>query len=1332
MRRPAKIALWLGGGLLGLIVVVLVAGYFVLRSDWLREKVRQRIVAEVEKASGGKSAIGSFRFDWNTMQASVHNFVLHGTEPVGEAPLFQADSIQVGLKIVSVFRRKVDLASLVVDRPKLHIMVAADGTTNFPSPKTQRSGKDPVQTLLDLAVGEFQLRNGYIDYDSRRIPLEAHGDNLNVKLAYDATVPRYSGDVSFEAIHIKTPSIEPLDLSTRLSVALERNRLVVSDAKVHMKDSEILLSGTVTGFKHPQGSFDMQARLAMAELAPKLHLPIERRGTVVMTGKAGFGGTLEYAFNGKMSGNGLGIRKGVNVQNIGLRSDVYLDPKQIDLKGVRVSALGGSFAGSGHIEEFDRFRFQGDVRGFSLQDLAAAGNVKQLAWNGTVAGPVKVQGRLRKTSDLVAEVHLDIAPAPGPMPVEGVAEVRYVARGEQIELGHTWIRTPNSRVDVMGTLGRSLDVQVHSTGLNDFLPAIAMASANPPKELPVKLQKGSFDFSGTVTGPLKSPVIQGQTTAVDFEVEGQKINRLEATFRADSQGVEARTFALARGQMNVKGTLQLGLVNWKPVDSSRLSASVVVDNADLHALLVENKQNLPIEGVASLRLQAAGTLGTPEGTALLVVSHPVMYGQSLDHIRADFRVSGRRFQVINGRLELGNALVSLNATYDHTGKDWKNGLIRFEVAGSRFQLAQFKAVKDRRPDLDGELTLSATGTARVVNLKPELALLNGQVGLNGITIKKWRAGSVTVNAQTQNDVLNVQARANLEGSQPIEATATVRLAGDYPATGRMTVPNLNVATVNHLRKATGSAGDLPFAGMIEGGATFAGPLRKSSELTGRITLTKVQVSPVESGALGNAGVRRDLTVANNGPVEVVIDAKAAHIQHAEFTARDTKIAAAGTVGFNANTGWDLRLEGTLNLAIARSFSNNLRTEGKSTFNIGIRGPIGDPELTGQMELQNASFNYAELPNGISDANGTVVFDRNRATISKLTGRSGGGEVSLSGFVGFGTGAMLYRLGATATNVRVRYPEGTSTTVSSTLNLSGNSDQSLLSGTVTIERVGFRPKTDVGGLLASAQPVTTPSAPNETLRNMQLDIRIQTSANAEFSTSYTQDVRAEADLRLRGNAARPSLLGRVNILQGQVLFFGNHYTINRGDVSFYNPTRIEPVLDLNLQTDVRGITVTINFSGTLQRLNMTYRSDPPMQTQEIVALLAVGRAPTAGSGLASGQTVTNTSVLNTGANTLLGQAIASPVSNRLQRFFGVSRLKIDPLLQGTSVDTTPQARLTLEQQISPNVTLTYVTNVTKSQQQLVRLQWDVNRQWSVIAIRDENGIFGIDFQYKRRF
>ena len=101
----------------------------------------------------------------------------------------------------------------------------------------------------------------------------------------------------------------------------------------------------------------------------------------------------------------------------------------------------------------------------------------------------------------------------------------------------------------------------------------------------------------------------------------------------------------------------------------------------------------------------------------------------------------------------------------------------------------------------------------------------------------------------------------------------------------------------------------------------------------------------------------------------------------------------------------------------------------------------------------------------------------------------------------------------------------------------------------------------------------------------------------------------------------------------------------------------------------------------------------------------------------------------GASALIGQAIANPVAGRLQRFFGVSKIKIDPLLTGLD---NPQARLTLEQQVTPSITFTYITNVTQSNPQVIQVEWAFSRQWSAVALREENGLFGIDFFYKRRF
>jgi translocation and assembly module TamB len=306
----------------------------------------------------------------------------------------------------------------------------------------------------------------------------------------------------------------------------------------------------------------------------------------------------------------------------------------------------------------------------------------------------------------------------------------------------------------------------------------------------------------------------------------------------------------------------------------------------------------------------------------------------------------------------------------------------------------------------------------------------------------------------------------------------------------------------------------------------------------------------------------------------------------------------------------------------------------------------------------------------------------------------------------------------------------STVADASLNLTGTAARSMLSGSVTVRRMGFNPQSDLSSALSgSAEPVRTPSASTGLLGGMNFDIQIDTAPDIQVTSSLTQDVGVEANLHLRGTVTNPALLGRVNVTQGQVLFFGTKYTISQGSISFYNPVRVEPILNIDLETKARGIDVTLNVSGPLNKLNLTPRSDPPLQFNEIVALLATGEAPTSDTAQLSQYGPTQP-WQQAGASALLGQAIASPVTGRLQRFFGVSRLRIDPTLPG--VEYNPQARITLEQQVTPDITFTYITVVTSSNPQVVSVEWDFSRQWSAVAVREENGLLGLDFFVKRRF
>src|SRR5262249_39233833 len=161
-----------------------------VQTDWFRNKVRQQIVASVEEATGGKVDIGSFSFDWTHLRAQVRDFVIHGLEPAGAPPPFRAHLLPVHFQRTSPFQGFIDLAYLLIDTPQANVIVYPDGRTNIPAPKIKStSNKTGLETIVDLAIGKFDLRNGSASFGERKTNLDASGRNFHAQLGYDALNP---------------------------------------------------------------------------------------------------------------------------------------------------------------------------------------------------------------------------------------------------------------------------------------------------------------------------------------------------------------------------------------------------------------------------------------------------------------------------------------------------------------------------------------------------------------------------------------------------------------------------------------------------------------------------------------------------------------------------------------------------------------------------------------------------------------------------------------------------------------------------------------------------------------------------------------------------------------------------------------------------------------------------------------------------------------------------------------------------------------------------------------------------------------------------------------
>jgi translocation and assembly module TamB len=508
---------------------------------------------------------------------------------------------------------------------------------------------------------------------------------------------------------------------------------------------------------------------------------------------------------------------------------------------------------------------------------------------------------------------------------------------------------------------------------------------------------------------------------------------------------------------------------------------------------------------------------------------------------------------------------------------------------------------------------------------------------------------------------------------------------------------------------------------MAGSVSLRGPLRLPRDLvvTGNIPQFSVSLENVK--------------LQNDGPVRFHMENEEAHLEQFHLVGEGTDLSLTGGMRVSGDQTLDLRTRGRFDLKLLQGFNHDILSSGPAVVTMDIRGNLARPLLSGRLELKEAAVSLADLPNGLSHINGTMTFAQDGAHIEKLTARSGGGDLDVGGFLAYRNG-LFFDLTATSTDVRLRYPPGVSASANAQLRYTGSAKSSQLSGDVVVTRFGMNPHFDFGLYLAQSKKSPVLTTLNPFLDNLRLDVHITSTPELRVETSLAK-LSGDLDLHLRGTATRPSLLGRVNIAEGDMFFNGTKYRLERGDITFSNPLTIEPVVNIDMSARVQDYDITIGLHGSVasgKNLSMNYRSDPPLSNADIISLLAFGRtrgqdvynaSQAAASGTAGGNDAA------TASNAILGQALNATFSDRVQRLFGASRVKIDPQFIGTG--NNPSARVTIEQTINNNVTLTYVTSLTQSAETVVQVEYAVDKNISIVAVRDQNGVLGFDVHVRRR-
>ena len=1322
------------GGVAGLVLLGGLSWYATTDSFQLR--VRRRVVAELERITGGRVDLGGIHTIPFRFQVDIRDLTIHGLEAAGEVPYAHVDRLVARVKLISVLGAEFGFSSLVLDHPVVHILLYPDGTTNQPAPKVKVTpARTSIEQLFSLSIGQLEMRHGELLWNDQRTPFDFVARDVSADMTYSLLHRRYDGNLLLGKIDSRFENYRPLAWMVEAHFALSRDGLEIKSLKATSGRSRLQASGRLVNFHDPNVVAKYDLTLDLGEASAIARRPEIRQGVLQASGEGSWA-AAGFSSSGKLSVNNFDWRdNSVGLHGAALSSDYAVNSQRLAFSQLQARLLGGEVNGDaevinwlnppsagklakGNASEEQKGSVRLRLRDLSAAEIAAAISssdrpLQRMNLAGAASGTVETRWH-GSVHNAAAEFALDVAsparPTAGQLPVNAHARATYRAAPGELEVAEFTASTRATQVRASGTLSSTaaLNLSVTTTSLREWEPVIRAVGYE--EQIPITLQGHAF-FVGTATGKISAIDFAGKLQSDDFDLLIPATSRsperevhcdsLTAEVQLSPHAFGAHYGHLHHGETTVAFDLSAGLQQRQFTDSSPISARVDMRHADVNEILALGGYDFPVSGTANLSVQIDGTNGQPRGKGRVELSDALIRGEAVQHLDSKLEFTRDQFSLDDIHLAYHDAHVTGSGSYTLS-----THAFRANLNGENFDLARIPRLQASRVSVDGRMDFTAQASGTL-----EQPTINAKIRLRDLAFDHEVAGDYTFDAVTQNSELHVSGHSQFKDAE-LNLDGTVELRGDWPSAINLHFNHLDMDSVFRTylkRRVTGHSA-------VAGDLQLRGPLRKPRELE----------------VVGNlhdffADVE-NIKVRNSGPMRFTIAGQSLKIEQFHLIGEGTDLTVGGAVQLNGEHALDLRAQGQANLQLIQSFNPDFTTSGEVAVDLTVGGTIGKPTTQGKFQVSNGSIAYSDLPSALSAINGSVIFNQDRLQIENLTARVGGGSVAFGGYATTYNRQLNFNLTLQTQDVRLRYPPGVSSMANAELRWAGTSAASVLSGDVTVTKLAVTPGFDFGANLArSAQSSALPQT-NPLLNRIRMDVHIVTTPELQMQTAVVR-LSGDADLRLRGTAAKPVLLGRADVTEGEVSFNGTKYRLERGDVTFTNPVTTTPVLDLQASTHVRDYDITVNLNGGIDKLNLTYHSEPPLPVADIISLLALGQTQQQSAQLQqSGQSP----FAQQASSAILAEALNSAMSNRSRSLFGISHIRVDP--QGLNTETSPTTTspaVTIEQQVKDNLTLTYTTNVSQTSQQIIQAEYNVTRNVSILGLRDYNGVVSFEVRIRRR-
>ncbi len=1035
------------------------------------------------------------------------------------------------------------------------------------------------------------------------------------------------------------------------------------------------------------------------------------------------------------------------------RARVEATNDSVALNDLTAAVMEGSVNGNAVIARNDRERstITGTFRDLDVGKLVALQIGRAVPVEGQTTGTINISFNGTELRDATGSVRADIAASAGGasqrlIPINGRIDLS--GTNGLFDINSATLRSDQSTLNATGRFdlrneNSALNLALRSSDASEIDRLVRVLGVSPEFEQQLDSMQvqfaGGIRFDGSVTGNLYDPVVEGRAALDSLMMRGRDVGRVTTAIAVSPTGVELTD---GRLQDRAGGSAVFSVsIPSSGVNNTAVQATLTDVNAGdlLAALPVTLPERIrDLDGRTSGTVDIRGLPNAAHGQIDLSAASGTIAGQSFDDLKVKAVFSGTLVDLQQGEMRIGAGRLTATGKYDR-GSEAFDMTVSGDSIPAPLALA-FLPRNESIPAITGDIDITAD--IRGILSRTSSYNVNFSGTGRGVKVGESPFGDVTFKGNTVDQVLTADLTAVLEG-RPQVVNATLNFGSDdlpfMVATQFDQSPLAPfIAFIPQLRgiAITGTGtGRVEFAGNISRVDAGGNRTYSAEGLTGKAEFSQLSLQIEET----------PLSAAE--PILIRFNTREVVFERARFTGGGSNMTVAGTKALNEDGTNDLTIEGRVNLNLL-----NLAT--RDTFfggfadNVSIRlaGPNSTARLSGSAKIVNGSI-AAFLGNDRFTADrieADLIFTSNQVQFPRASGYLGGGRFRAEGGgILDGLSLQAFRLSLTGENVTVPLPKDFITTGDARLEVTGLREvkeaplQLTIGGRVYARRSLYSKDIDLASIVSGRRdPVL--SGGGSAVSAPRFDGLVIEGRDALVVRNNIADLTASVSLVLSGDANDPHLTGRITANSGTILFRKDRYVVQRGVLEFPPDTAIEPIIHLQAESEIAGYQIFINLSGPLtdtELLTANVRSSPALPQADVVSLITTGQLTNTAGGIS---TVAQTGI-STAAEILTDTIINNPARRATDKLFGLNVFEIDPIISGTQLN--PSARLTVGRQINNNLRVTYATNLSQDQQQVLALEYRVSNRLSFVAQYEQRSLtnvtrnrdnFSFEIRFRRRF